>query len=107
MIVSGSQKGRGCFGCLGAWCIALTMIALILGFIDLRNGAYGEATRLLGVGGTFLGILLILAWLLMLVDCLKGSRTDKTAWVIVLIFLPLLGVILYYFIAYKRPGDSK
>ena len=41
-------------------------------------------------------------WLSMLVDCLKGNRSDKVAWVIVILFLPLLGAALYFWIALGR-----
>ena len=46
-------------------------------------------------------LFLFIFWLWMLVDCLKRDfkrDTDKIVWIIVLIFLHLLGAIVYYFV---------
>ena len=58
-----------------------------------------------GLWMIYIGLLVFLFafWLWMLVDCLSGEREDKVVWVIVLIFLFLLGALLYFFIAYKKP----
>ncbi|WP_323756954.1 PLD nuclease N-terminal domain-containing protein [Roseivirga sp.] len=39
-------------------------------------------------------------WVIALVDCLKGnfSGDNKVIWVLVIIFLPVLGSILYFFV---------
>ena len=52
--------------------------------------------------GGLLGILYFIFWLWMLIDCLKNPRiqgTDKLIWVLVIIFLPVIGPLLYFFIA--------
>ena len=46
-------------------------------------------------------LFLFIFWLWMLVDCLKRDfkrDADKIVWIIVLIFLHLLGAIVYYFV---------
>jgi hypothetical protein len=48
-----------------------------------------------------LGILYFIFWLWMFIDCLQNSHlqgTEKLIWVLVLLFLHLLGPILYFFI---------
>ena len=42
-------------------------------------------------------------WLWMLVDLLQRRKfEDKLVWVLVLIFLNILGAILYYFLVYSK-----
>lgn len=56
-----------------------------------------------GAIGTVVLILLGLFWLWMLIDALMRQRfQEKLVWVLVLIFLNILGAILYYFIEYRR-----
>ncbi|MBI2101183.1 PLDc_N domain-containing protein [Candidatus Woesearchaeota archaeon] len=53
-------------------------------------------------------LFLFIFWLWMLVDCLKRDfkrDTDKIVWILVLIFLHLLGAIVYYFVV-KVAGKS-
>lgn len=53
---------------------------------------------------------LFVFWLLMLIDCLKRDfRKDieKIAWLLVLIFLHLLGALIYYFVVKLPDKDSK
>ena len=55
----------------------------------------------LGVAAVAIGIFLFLFWLFMLIDCLKRDfrkDVEKIAWILVLIFLHLLGAIVYYFV---------
>lgn len=55
----------------------------------------------LGVAAIAVGIFLSLFWVLMLIDCLKRDfkkDIEKIAWILVLIFLHLLGAIIYYFV---------
>ena len=52
-----------------------------------------------------LGILCFIFWLWMLVDCLKNPRlqgTEKLIWVLVVIILPFIGSLLYFFIAKEQ-----
>jgi hypothetical protein len=61
-------------------------------------------TGLLAVGGLvgLLGIVYFIFWLWMLIDCLKNRRldgTEKLIWILVIIFLQVLGPLLYLFLA--------
>ena len=51
-----------------------------------------------------LGMLLVgVFWVVMLVNCLQREfkvATDKIAWIIVLVFLPVLGAFIYLFWLY-------
>ncbi len=46
---------------------------------------------------------LFLFWLLVLIDCIsmKSKDNDKIIWALVIIFLHLLGALIYYFV--KKP----
>ena len=49
-------------------------------------------------------------WFYALVSALKHERMDsvmKLAWVIVIIFVPLLGALIYCFAAPKRPRGTE
>ncbi len=52
-----------------------------------------------------MGLFLFIFWILMLVDAVqrkfKGPN-DKLVWVLVLIFLNLIGAIIYYFVVYSK-----
>ena len=48
-----------------------------------------------------IGILLFLFWLWMLIDCLKRDFKkdyEKIVWILVMIFLHILGAVIYYFV---------
>lgn len=48
-----------------------------------------------------IGVLLFVFWLWMLIDCLKRDFKrdyEKIAWILVMIFLHILGAIIYYFV---------
>lgn len=54
-----------------------------------------------GIVALLLGALLFIFWLLMLIDCLKRDFKkdyEKVVWVLVMIFLHILGAIIYYFV---------
>ena len=60
---------------------------------------------MMGFGGFAMIVLLVLGvlWLWMLIDLLQRKRfEDKLVWLMVLIFLNVLGAILYYFLVYSR-----
>jgi hypothetical protein len=57
---------------------------------------------------TLLGAVIWLAgmafWIWMIVDCVTnepGVGNDKLIWVLIIVFLPLLGSLIYYFV--RRP----
>ncbi len=58
---------------------------------------------------TSLIILTFLFWIFMIIDCAKRKtfqNNEQVVWILVLIFLHILGAILYYFIV-KYPLKSK
>jgi hypothetical protein len=56
------------------------------------------------VGGGILAIGCLAAWIWALIDILKNEFTgmNKLIWFLLVIFLPLVGVICYYFIGMKQ-----
>jgi hypothetical protein len=44
-------------------------------------------------------------WIAMLIDAINNEKENKTVWVIVIVFLNLLGAIIYYFAA-KQPRQK-
>ena len=51
-----------------------------------------------------LGIILLVLDILAILDCVKSSKSggQKALWIILILFLPLLGLILYYLIGKKK-----
>jgi uncharacterized membrane protein YhaH (DUF805 family) len=50
-------------------------------------------------------LLALIFWIWMLVDCIQNRRlndTEKIIWVLVILFLPTLGAIIYFFVGRKR-----
>ncbi len=71
--------------------------------------SFGALDWMMGFGMTVMVLIfaLLLAvgifWLWMLVDLLQRRKfEDKLVWVLVLIFLNILGAILYYFLVYSK-----
>jgi hypothetical protein len=56
------------------------------------------------VGGGILALACLAAWIWALVDILKNEfiGPNKLVWLLLVIFLPLVGVICYYFIGTKQ-----
>ena len=55
--------------------------------------------------GALLGLLFIIFWLWMLIDAIKNHRLSdgaRVVWVLVIIFLPVLGPILYFLLGKGR-----
>ena len=62
---------------------------------------FGGLCSLLGVAISLIGTVF---WIWMIVDCVTNEPSvgnDKLIWVLVIIFLPFLGSLLYYFV--RRP----
>ncbi len=47
-----------------------------------------------------------LIWVYSLIDLLKSDRNDKVVWILVLIFLNVLGVILYWTLKNRKSPPS-
>ena len=60
------------------------------------------------VGSGILALACLAAWVWALVDILKNdfSGFNKLIWLLLVIFLPLIGVILYYFIGREQKMSS-
>ena len=56
-----------------------------------------------------IAIFLIILWIVMIIDCLgrQMNRSNRIAWIIVLIFIPVIGAILYYFLVYRKHKIKK
>lgn len=62
----------------------------------------------LGVIGIIIGILAFIFWVWMLVDSISRpfrSDVEKVVWILMIIFLNILGAIIYYF-AVRLPGGK-
>lgn len=65
------------------------------------------------MAGFVIALILILAvaiifWLWMLIDVLQRKRfEDKLVWVVVMIFLFVIGSILYYFLVYREKSPHR
>ncbi len=54
------------------------------------------------LGIALLSFFIIGVWISLLIDCLKYEEKDKTAWILIFIFLPALGAILYFILRQGR-----
>ena len=58
----------------------------------------------------FLALLLFIFWIWMIVDCAKRNfknDTDKIVWILVIIFLSLIGAAIYYFVVKVNDKNIK
>ena len=56
----------------------------------------------------FLGLFAVVFWIWMLIDCLQRKKfEDKLVWILVLIFLNILGAIFYYFLVKSKERKRK
>ena len=51
------------------------------------------------------GLMCFVFWLLMLLDAINHQKEDRTMWVLLIVFLGILGAIIYYF-SQKRPRKN-
>ena len=61
------------------------------------------------MGIVFLGgmIALTVFWIMMIIDAAKNEKeSELIAWILVLVFVQILGAIIYYFVR-KRPRDRQ
>ena len=69
---------------------------------------YNILGLLIGLGAVLIGLAAFVVWVWMLVHAVTNrglSDGEKILWVLLIVFLPLLGVILYFFIGRpKKPG---
>lgn len=56
--------------------------------------------------GLIIFIPLLIFWIKMLLHAIRNQKENKIVWVLVIVFLQILGALIYYF-AEKRPSDKK
>jgi uncharacterized membrane protein YphA (DoxX/SURF4 family) len=55
-----------------------------------------------------IAILAVVFWLWMLIDCLMRDKfQDKLVWILVLVFLHIIGAIIYYFLVKGKDKKKK
>ncbi len=62
---------------------------------------------LLGLFALAMVVLIFVFWLWMLVDCIQNPAldgTEKLIWALVILFLHVLGAVLYYLIVRSKPA---
>ena len=79
----------------------------MLAAIDSDLGGFGVAALVLLLVAVVVlaAIAAFVFWLWMLISAVRNqgvSEGEKIAWVLVLVFLPLLGSILYFFIGHPK-----
>jgi hypothetical protein len=60
------------------------------------------------IGFNGIAVFATLFWIWVLVDCItkeSSEGNDKVAWVLIILFVPLIGALLYYFV--RRPERIK
>lgn len=67
---------------------------------------FGILKKVFAFGGP-LFLLLFAFWLWMLIDAAKRDFDDKAVWIILLLFLNVIGAVLYYFIVKRKNVTRK
>ena len=78
---------------------------MLMAFMDWMGGMSGIMGFVLGLGilAFFIIIGVAVFWLWMLIDLLQRKKfDDKLVWLVALIFLNILGAVLYYFLVYSK-----
>lgn len=53
------------------------------------------------------GIFCLVFWLWMLIDAIQHQAEDKLMWVVLIVVLPLIGSVLYFFMAKQKRTELK
>jgi cell division protein FtsX len=66
--------------------------------------AFGILGLVMGLGFGLLGLACFAVWIWALIDILKNEFTcnNKLIWLVLVVILPVLGVVLYYFIGREQ-----
>ena len=73
-----------------------------------QRGAFAVGGSVLGCLAILVAIACFIFWVWMLIDCIQrdfGEGSEKVIWVLVIVFLGIIGAIIYYFIG--RPKGTK
>lgn len=79
---------------------------------DAAGGAIAIALMCCWGIMAILGLVLLVLWLWMLIDCVKRDETQfeggitKVVWIVLMIFLGGLASIAYYFMVYRKLGKA-
>ena len=83
----------------------MNYFAYLLGAVESGGSAQGIVAILFVILMMGVGLLAVVFWIWMLIDCIKNEPAegnDKIIWVLVIVLLQGLGAIIYYF---ARRGD--
>ena len=84
----------------------LTGLSIVTKGVNYMPGTVMKMGFLWKIGMLVIGIF----WIIMLINCLQRKfevPIDKVAWILVLVFLPVLGAFIYLFSLYFKPKKSK
>jgi len=72
--------------------------------IQVHNDAFVFNIKIIRLASLLLFIAYMILWLRVLVDILKNEFTDnnKITWLLIVIFIPVIGMILYFFVGKKQ-----
>lgn len=84
---------------------------LITGLSVLTKGTHLMPSVVIKMALLWKLVMLIVGifWVVMLINCLQRKfevPTDKVAWILVLVFLPVLGAFIYLFNLYYKPNNK-
>ena len=71
-------------GLIGGFVILIWLIGLLIGLVSLAATIF---------------------WIWMIIDCAKRDFKDKVVWILIIVFLHILGAVIYYFVV-KRPAKK-
>lgn len=94
----------------------LNILTVSLGQASALHSATGSAPVWVGILMLLIPIAIFLIWLVclvfwlwMLIDCLmrEFNGSDKIVWVLVIIFLSIIGALIYFFVGRKQGQKSR
>lgn len=78
---------------------------VFISYMTEKNYLFDSGSLFLSISLIGLIILPFLFWLMFLIDILKSefkNSIDKLIWILMITFIPIIGLILYYFISKKQ-----
>ena len=95
----------GCFIQAVLWVIFFSILFVVKGV--LKNGFAFFSSIDIDAVLYFVLFLYAVAWIWGLVDCLKHEKEQQIVWVLLFIFVPILGAILYFCMRFERNRESQ
>ena len=93
--------------------VMTVLVGLFFIFVMQKLVTAQETTRHILWGPLILLIFFIIAipcfifWLVMLIDCINRDMDQKAVWILILLLIPLLGAIVYYFAVRRKEGPNR